>query len=580
MYAIKISDQFIDLYPGTRITLEVPNTVFLGGDLSRYLQPHTMPVDIPASPTNISIIGAAHVVQARGLIYRKISCELWLYGSIWRSGFAYIQQATERTYKLSMVFNPYRDLANIRLPEVDLEGERTLGSGLTGPGSVAEGMKDTAEDPESYDFTFIPVTNYQKFDDMDTNEPGDSNPAEAWWQNKYDSGDEAYADFNSSLLGGHAPNVKVEYLLERLFATLGYDFTNNWQVNTELKRLYHYSNNIIQDEDGAVTEKIWLNAHVPDIPAHDYLRALMNLFALTLAEDPVEKAITLHSNNYIMGLSPDDNWSGKLHRGMEVSQQFDYPGRFGYADPVRWEADKFDAARRNLERYEYIGEVDEQSDIPTGVGETVPTLYYVRSRETYMLRYPGEEFPQDYYSETEAYQADIEREELSSDLGTMIMLPPGLMEFKDGGGSVFHRRYTPWLEQPVTHRQLGQQYDVPNRLLFYRGFHPDPYNTGRNVPTGSTSVYDYDQVRQWDYSLQWRGEWGIHNVWWRPWAEMLTASRQVECTLQLSEMDLRHLKIWRRKHINGTSYYIKRLTVTLTPNGVLPTRAILLSADF
>lgn len=580
MYSIKIAGSFIDLFPGTAITVEIPNTVFLGGDLSRYLQPHTLPVDIPATTRNISIVGAAHVVQARGVLYREIDCELWLYGSIWRTGKAYIQEATDRRYRMSMVFNPYRNLANLRLPDLDLGGERTLGSGLTGPGSVQEGMGATATDPEDYDFTFIPASNYQKFDDMDTNEPGESNPAEAWWQNKYNAGDEVYEDFNDSLLGGHAPNVKVQYLLEQLFSEMGYDFTNNFQTDTELKRLYHYSNNLIQDQDGAVTEKIWLNAHVPDVKAHDYLRGLMNMFSLTFAEDPIEPHITLHSNNYIMALPPLYNWSNKLHQGMIVSQQFDYPGVFGFSSPIRWEGERFDAARRNVQRYTYAGEVDEQADIPTGVGETEITLYYVRSREAYMIRVPGEEFPKDYYLETETYTYDANRDTLDSALGTTIMIPPQEMEVKDGGGSVLARRYTPYVEQPMTIRQLDQQYDVPNMLIFYRGMYQDPYLTAKTRPTGSTSVYDWDEARIWNYSLQWRGDYGLFNVWWKPWTDMLINSRQVECMLQLSEMDLRHLQIWRKALINGTSYFIKSLTVTVTPSGIRPTKAVLLSADW
>lgn len=581
MYTIRINDQFIDLFPGTRITVEIPNTVFLGGDLSRYLQPHTMPVDIPATATNIGIVGAAHVVQARGVLYREIDCELWLYGSLWRSGKAYIQEATDRRYKMSMVFNPYRGLANIRLPEVDLEGERNLGSGLTGPGSVAEGMKATATDPEDYDFTFIPVTNEQKFDNMDTNEIGSysSDYANAWWQNKYDAGDEDYKDFNASLLGGHSPNVKVEYLLARLFHSLDYDFTNNWQTDTELKRLYHYSNNLIQNQDGDVTENIWLNAHVPDMKAHDYLRGLMNMFALTFAEDPIEPHISLHSNNYIMGLPPLYNWTGKMQSGMTVSQQFEYPGRFNFASPVRWDSAWFDAAERNAERYTYIGEVDEQADIPSGVGATENELYFVRSRMAWMLRVVDEEYPKDYYLETSEHTYDADREELSSQIGTTIMTPPQKTEFKDGGGSTFHRRYTPWLQQPMTIRELEQRYDVPNILLFYRGMYQDPFLTAKTTPTGSTTAYDWDEARAWDYSLQWGGEFGLFNVWWKPWIDMLTASRQVECYLGLSEMDLRHLRIWRRVYISGTSYYIKNLTVTLTQGGIMATKAVLLTAD-
>lgn len=580
MYSIKISGAFIDLFPGTALTIEVPNTVFLGGDLSKYLQPHTMPVDIPATSNNIGIVGAAHVVQARGVLYREIDCELWLYGSIWRTGKAYIQEANDRRYRMSMVFNPYRSLYNISLPELDLGGERTLGSGLTGPGSVQEGMGATATDPEDYDFTFIPVSNYNKFEDMDTNEPGESNPAEAWWQNKYTAGDEVYEDFNASLLGGHAPNVKVEYLLNQLFNTLGYDFTNNFQTNTELKRLYQYSNNLIQDADGAVTEKIWLNAHVPDVKAHDYLRGLMNMFALTFAEDPVEPHITLHSNNYIMALPPLYDWSRRLHAGMSVSQQFDYPGIFSFANVQRWEGERFDAARRNVQRYEYIGEVDAQADIPTGLGETETTLYYVRSREAYMIRVPDEEYPKDYYLETEAYTYDANRDTLDSALGTTLMLQPQNMNVFDGGGATVARRYTPYIEQPMTIRQLEQRYDVPNILLFYRGMYQDPYLTAKTRPTGSISVYDWNEDRVWDYSLQWRGDFGLFNTWWKPWIDMLANSRQVECMLQLTEMDLRHLQIWRRTIINGTSYYIKNLTVTITPSGIRPTKAVLLSADF
>jgi hypothetical protein len=131
MYAIKINGSFIDLFPDTTITLEVPNTLFMGAEIDRYLQPHSLPVDVPATTGNQAIIGPAHVVQVRGVLYRSIPCELWLYGSLWRRGTAMIQVATRRRYRLAMVFNPYERLKELtRGHRVDGERMREFVRGL------------------------------------------------------------------------------------------------------------------------------------------------------------------------------------------------------------------------------------------------------------------------------------------------------------------------------------------------------------------------------------------------------------------------------------------------------------------
>lgn len=573
MYRIKLNGTFIDLSPGTRITIEIPSTLFLGGNIERYLQPHTMPVDIPATPTNINIVGAAHVVQARGVLYREIPCELWLNGSLWRSGQAFIQSARQRTYRMSMVFNPYSSLNNINLQQLDLGGERDFGTGLTGPGSKQEYMKLTALTPEDYDYTFIPLTNYRKYDDMDTNEIGDSDPAEAWWQNHYDSGEENYKYITAVSTGGHAPNVKLSYLLERIFNRAGYGFTNLFQTTPELLSLYHYSNHSILDADGDIADKIWLNQHVPDMQAKDYLRGLMNMFSLGFAEDPIEQHITLYTTKYLLSLGPGYNWTGKLHRDPEVSQQFEYPGEFEFAQPVRFEASAYDAIEKNLDRYTDMGEVDTEADVP-GIGATVVERYFICSRNAYVLRTPGSSTFTHYLADTEALTVEADREKVSSEIGTLLMTPPGEI---DKAGP--HSRYTPWLEQAMTYKSLDQKHDIPNRLLFYRGFVTDPDNVIKTKPTGSTTAYDWEENRVWDHSLQWRGDYGLYNVFWRPWREMLDASRQVDCMLQLTATDLHNLKLWRKVHITGTSYFIKSLTVTLTQSGVLPTKAVLLSCD-
>jgi hypothetical protein len=572
MWGIRVAGEYLDIAPDATIRIEEYNTMYLGGDIDRYLQPRTLPVDVPATQHNVRLLNRAHLIQSSGYSFRSMDAELWVEGDLYRKGTLWVMAASPQNYSVMMAFSQYYALNNLTLPQIDLGGLRDIGSGLTGPGSIQEHLKLTAENPDDYDYTFIPITNYGKFDSgEDPADIGQVAPADGWWQNQYTTNN--YNNINNTTLGAHSPNVKLSYLLERIFAAAGMSLDNQFQTDEELQRLYLYSNQTIIDADNLVMDQIWLNEHVPDMLCKDYLRSLINRFNLCFAKDPNEAHVTIYSARELLSLAPLYDWSRKMLSDHMVKVEYDYPGTFADSDAVRYEEPFFDSVERNLDRYIDMGEVDTEGDVP-GVGATDPERYYVRSRESHVVRIPLLSNFRPYYSAIEELVVEKDRSRLSSQIGTMIMTP--ISQINKPGP---HKRYTPWLSYPLSIRSLEQRHPVPNKLLFYRGFHPDPGSPAFNRPTGSTSVYDYDEQRLWDYSLYWRGDHGVYNTFWKPWIDVIRAGRTVECSLALTSRDVRDLQIWRRVHIRGSSFMIKKLDITIGRSGIQPVQATLICTD-
>ena len=106
------------------------------------------------------------------------------------------------------------------------------------------------------------------------------------------------------------------------------------------------------------------------------------------------------------------------------------------------------------------------------------------------------------------------------------------------------------------------------RLLFYRGRQLD--SRGHYYPLAGHSRYAYGSVVVGNYSLDWQGEGGLYETWWKDFITMQSSGRVIKRRVRLTAADLAELVKWEKvvKTINDpqgqTKCVIKDVRVKIT----------------
>lgn len=590
MIGLRYNDQFLDVDTAFSLSWEQINMVFQGSDSSKLPGSFSFPFTIPASDRNRALLNYPERIDnaspfiIEGLVYVMYD------GKVIFQGTMKVTEANKKTIKVYVVANPLTEIKQIPINELDLGGDRSFAD----EAAVLAHAKDTAENPLDFDYVFFPVYNPAFIEDEGTI---DSTIAfnQNKFQNFYNEDTQAFVvdKYRPALM----PFVRLEYLLERIFASAQFQFENSWQLDAELRSICLINNNSLwsakkTDDDPVTIEEglstvINLRNHVSKTSSTALVRKVMGAFCLGLFYNPWEKVLKLIPMQTILRRAPRHNWTDKVLHEITVYSSAEQPEFIG------WKQDEDDAAWTFFGKYIKPDPSDVVGELSfADVLSASPGIYYVPDRHAYYQKTgpPGRTLfvyttlgygPNDQSLSRSRLGEKIFEAEFQA-LWDAFENFGGLNAVKDGHYSGAPRCDIPgtvsysYLPAGATDQDvIDQSNDIPDRFTIYRGM----YESGDGLrPLALGLPWDpqtSDLIGQ--YSLRWDGEYGMYETWWSGWHTMLRQGKNITLSLALTIPDLLNFNFEDKVRILNQDFIVKKLKVTLTHRGLEPVVAELVS---
>jgi hypothetical protein len=162
------------------------------------------------------------------------------------------------------------------------------------------------------------------------------------------------------------------------------------------------------------------------------------------------------------------------------------------------------------------------------------------------------------FGDTESFNFDYDRQgnddelvanqlqPIENQLGSATIQAPffsayNLQEFDGISGRTWS---IPFLDEPGNSDEFPElDNEVSRRLLFYRGIAKDV--DGNDYAYATFQAEDAGGNDIGDYSLEWAGEKGLYETWWKELIEILKSPRKVTLPIRLSMSDLIDLRAWK-----------------------------------
>lgn len=567
MIGLRYKEQFLDVDPSASLGFELNNLILSNSDSSKLPGSFSFPFTLPGTAKNRAMLNYPERIDNSKPLIREDEVGVYFQGILIFKGTIKVTNAGA-DIKVYIIANPTAQLKDIPLNELDLGGIRNIGDAA----AVLAHAKDTAENPLDYDYVFFPVVN----DRYLTEETSDT---KCRMQNFYNVDTQAFevsADAPALM-----PFVRVEYLLQQIFAGLDYYFTNNLQVEDELRGLCVYNNYSMYA--GALSENIDLRNHVSKTKSATWLRMFMSDFCLGLFYNPFNRNINLTPLRDILKRAPRHDWTSKALHGYTISTGDEAPETFDFKNDGQDAAftDFFKGATPIIP---ITGTFNTFYDlIEDPVQSFIDGLYYIVCAGGYY--YYVQSVPASPFFFAGALTGPAP--EVTGK--TYECLLPPLFDFwhRGGIGTVLHAdapvgcmpqcriggtvTYTPTGgdEQVLTN-------DVPDRMMMYRGMQND--SVGDDYPLSCSTPWSaFLNTKIGSYSIRLQDDDGIYNNFWSIWHTMLRNGKNVSISLRLTLADILNFNFEDKVRIQNQDFFVKKLRISLTPNGLAPVEAELVS---
>jgi len=588
MLGIKIRDTFLSLYANTSLTFEKNHPIGIITDALDTIQGgYSFPIDIPLDDINTSIIGHLDRLDVDSILLQDEYCEVWIEGLLLEIGKANVKQCGPRTASLFMVFNELKDLSDVHLAALDYEGVRTIGTDAASRTAYAD---DTVENPMDHDFIFAPVynPNYSPF----WNEGYPAQPQRNY-QNFYSSDNDGFEEIPIS---GITPFIRLDYLLNRIFQYQGFTLDNQFQLTDELKLILLWNNYNINTHYQAVPDvaSAWDNTvdlknHVPSRAAIELLKALVGTFALGLFYDPSNKSALLIPFDTLIANPEAADWTSK------TAQDFNYVTDRNFISRWRYDVDTADGLSVRF------GGQDFPQNIVMGEGLTARIMYgdgeFLLRRaiadNTYYIIAIGIGDANFNTAYTAQDQKQVVKTGSDKEYASELIPLWNSHDIKTNGEDDFDHtdiRFQEIMLPAIEHEGFIVNYVNPFssifpplapcmsfRVMMYRGFQPADVGIDYEYPMANTSAYNIRGEQVGDYSLQWDGDYGIYNKFWKRPYEMLAHKKDVTRSLNLTIRDLINFRFWHKIRIENQNYFMTRLRYTVTSKGLSPVEATMIT---
>lgn len=566
MLGIKIRDTFLSLFDGTVLTFDVPSPIGLTvDDIDKIAGGYSFPIDIPLDAVNTGVVGQIGRLAGDGILMQDEYCEIWAEGLLLHRGRAHIKKGKRTRASLFIIINEATELAAINLVDVDMGGLRSIGAD---PAARTAHALATATSPQDHDYIFAPLYNQRYFETAITPPTGDKTN----WQNWYDTDAAAFVE-DEAVVPAAMPFVRLDYLLTRIFREQGYTLDNQWQITDELRQIVLYNNYSIFTTEGRWAEEILLANHVPDVSAVALLKATLFQFALGLFYEPFDKRVLLIPWATLIEGPEHDDWTDRS------AYEYDYDTDRSYPRQMRYAVDDADHLSAS-----WITPIDE-THLVAGSG--------IQAR----LMYVAGEFDVRYAATDNAYwflASGSPGQHLGQFWKTMPAVPPSGASAKDFistlipaymswstamDGGVSANRFTQLLTAAVFHRGRHVMFDNVDqplqsmRMMIYRGFQPSDTISEVEYPMLGVTPYNAQGDIIGDYALQWDGEHGIYERYWKAPHQMLQSTKRVVRSLNLSIRDLINFRFYHKIRIENQNYFITRLRYSISNRGLAVSEA-------
>lgn len=572
MLGIKIKDTFISLYDNTQLNFDIRNPIGIITDALDNIQGgYSFPIDIPLDVINREVIGHVDRLDLDGTLMQQEYCEVWARGLFLMQGKATIKQSSKQLLSghasLFMVFNPVTELTDVMMTDIDLGGVRTIGADAATRLAHAD---DTLSDPLDHHYIFAPIYNpvYRALWDA-----GFPTAQQRHYQNFWSSDDDAFDEYAVS---GITPFVRLDYLLKRIFAHMGYTLDDQWLTTDELKQLLIYNNYNINTHTAAAIsswdETIDLRHHVPLRQALDLIKGIIGTYALGLFPEPADKVMRLIPFKTLITGDVAADWTSLAAVAYECTTDRNFIARW------RYDLDEHDAMSVRYSGAPY------PQQIVLGEGLTCRIMFdagqflfrYSICDNTYYHILPIPGLNADYIA-----QDMKEVRKTGSDMEYISPLIP-LWNSHDIETDGDENDDLPIQQQQlcaIEHvgfiKESGDalQPCTSLRLFFYRGFQPYDVGISGTYPMTGITRYNIRGEQVGDYALTWDRPGGVYDAWWKLPYEMLKNKKVVTRSLNLSIADLINFRFHHKIRIENQHYFITRLKYSISNRGLGITEA-------
>jgi hypothetical protein len=556
MVGIKIQGEFIDLFPGTDLPLELFNPAFLGDNADLIPGSFSYPISVPATRKNRRIFEHPDLVTNPLPFLRAEPTELHYDGLFLFPGKLTVQTATPTQYRLYIVFSELTSLKDKTLQEIDLGGDRNVAAS---PNDMPAHAEATTQNPLNFDYCFFPIRNFDFWDGREE----DPLTGESKVQNAWDVDTQAFIASSDQLTA--MPFVRLSYLLQQLIAEFGLVLDNQFQNSDELNLIYLYNNFSICLDTGDWSNVINLQNHVNNTTCNEFLRHLCRQFCLAPFKEWYSNEVSLVPLKGLINTPAKHDWTNKASANYSRSKDNKYPGKFCY--------ESLDEAFTQFLYTDPPVADDEYAtldDVP-GPPYTPFQVYYITAYGSYWATSGNGTRIVEVWRGIECMETGTGEEEFLGQLPTTIMNWAGT----SGQGNI--RGLVPELRQKGSWDQAEEPFyeEFQNRLIFFRGNYLD--RNGKNYPMASNNVYDNEGNQIGDYSLLWKGDHGLYEKWWKEWHYILENRSEVEFQFRLEVADLYRFSFKDKVRIGGMEYFVKKLSVVLTATGQVKATGVLIS---
>lgn len=562
MIGIRYNDTWLDVQPAAGLTWELNNLVFSGSDSTKLPGSFSFPFTLPATPHNRALLNFPDRIDNADPFLIDGEVQVCFNHNVLFQGTMKVTEASLLDVKVYIVANPLSALKTTPLNELDLGGDRDFADAE----EVIDHAADTAADPLSYDYVFFPVWNREFLE-----EPSDD--PRSRFQNFYDStaGEFQVDDAYPALM----PFVRLDYLLERIFAGAEYTFENRFQTTDELRLICLYNNKSLWTSEGLATT-INLQNHVSKTGAAAFIRKLLGAFCLALFYNPWNKVLRLIPMNTIVAAPPKADWTDRLLYTPVVNSSDTQP------EILCWKRDDNDGAWAHYDKYMKPASIDGEVT-NAGLLAAAPGTYYVIDRHSYYLK---NSIPRYFFKYTTlgCAPADTGKPAFEAELQPLwdiFLYSEGQTPVTDGNyvatphcrikGSVEYLYDPGGPDEEVK----TQQNDIPDRITMYRGMYPD--FDADNYPLALGMPWDTESNLIGEISLRWDSQYGMYSTWWQAWHTMLRNGKNVTAMLRLSIADIIGFNFEDKIRIQNQDFFVKRMRITLTPRGLAPVEVELVS---
>jgi len=572
---------FLDTPPDFSIQFEFNNQVFSTGDASILPGSFSFPVTVALTPRMRQQL--AHPDRIDNAVYFTQIAGVWacIDGNPLFQGTLKIDSTdTSGKVSLTIIINPLSASKKIDLDALELGGDRTLSPYST----WADLMFATANTPEAFDFLFFPVFGgeFKHYTDFPTA------PFDTWFLQNY--WNTATGAFTNDSDGIYTPFVKVNYLIDRIFANIGneYAFSNAWQSTTELQRLCLYNNvDLRQFETGdtapALPATFKLNRHVPKIAVTEFLKKIAAQWCLGLFTNHFKQTFRLVPLADVLGAASRWDWTEYTSGALKIEQPDNFPANLNYSNSEELPA----GMPKAHEVPHFATYIDYLNNPPAS-----DVRYVYIEAYTMLLDRVANIDPVKQLQVHRGYVTDIQGETFDPGISALHCIDIFNVSLYESTA------YLSRWEEGDTSSGFGtawslSEVEYPLALMLYRGIqnlqtgspefpmafnHPWRDRTGGGDGSVVNIVTDGVVEAPAAASLNWQGEYGLYNRAWKQWHTMLRQGKHVTQVFNIPIAIFREFSFEDKIRVGNMDFFLKRMRVQkLLANGTVQIETTMVS---